>query len=611
MNRLQNFEDPPSRSSDAPDKTTLDQEIQRPVPHAPDEEIQRHVPSVAVFSPNQLQAIQMMIHAAIRQQGHVEDKAMSACIASFKSAYEQQMRTLNPDIVEFSVPFECTCFDLKSTSNTYRYLIQPQYYDLWNLCVARRFQGDDANRSQTVIVGTAGIGKSAARLLYICMWLKNETPSMAKFDKVIFNFNNDFFVVDKNGLVALVNIVTELKSSALMLLDPCDYLNNAQSVACSMLIVFASPSSLLSHPGKPNLSGLSKRSKYYVMEPPTVEAMQSLNFTYDAKRLENFSWEKDGRRYCSLRWFTFTNDEIQQKIDDCLTSVSRDGLWDWFVTNTTPSSKDYRLPFRLCVVESSQSSSWKVTRFISPAIEHLLSQWSMETGQRQAHQVANILQNRILKGGLGIYFETWLFGRLGAGVKLQISDSSSTEICFREDKIIPESSVGLEEGVFYKLDRKTFPSVEGYGIVGQNIYLLQSTVASTHDGARYKDVNDIVAAAVADRRKDGGGSLGIVIVYIAPSRQDFSLPTCVGFPNRAMVVRGAVDDGAFFGVVHKNSAGGGQAPDAATKASGVGVLIGSPRPRTRAHDVDQAAVAEPACAARKVGERGVRVTSKE
>ena len=45
---------------------------------------------------------------------------------------------------------------------------------------------------------------------------------------IIFNFNfklNDS--VDKSGLVALVNIVTELKSNALILLDSCNYLSNA------------------------------------------------------------------------------------------------------------------------------------------------------------------------------------------------------------------------------------------------------------------------------------------------------------------------------------------------------------------------------------------------
>ena len=441
------------------------------------------------------------------------------------------------------------------SSNNCRFLIQTQYHQIWKFCEDRLLSNKyPATRLQTVIVGTAGIGKSASRLLYICMWLLNETSVMVNFDKVIFNFSNEFFAVDKRGTVRHMKINGETKSRALMLLDPCDYLNNAQAVPCAMLIVFSSPSCLVSRPGKPNLSGLSKTSTYYVMDPPTVRDMQSLGFTYDAKRLENFSWDKNGTRFCALRWFSYEEDEIPSKLSDCLSNVSRDGLWDWFVTSSTPTSKDHRLPFRLCVVESDHLSSWTVTRFISPAIEQFLSQWSTGTGQRQAHQIANILQNRVLKGGLGIFFERWLFDKLGDGLPLQMPDLRPlrTEISFSAWKIIPESSLGMEEGAIYMLDRATFPSIEGYAIFDQYIYLLQSTVSSTHGGARYSDVQHIVTAAVAERRIRRLSS--IIVVYIAPSKQAFNLPECVGFPGTTRVVRGSVADEEFFGMVHTGPA---------------------------------------------------------
>ena len=51
---------------------------------------------------------------------------------------------------------------------------------------------------------------------------------MVEFDKAIFNINNDFYAVDKRGIVMIVDIRMDLKSKVLLLLDPCEYLNNAQ-----------------------------------------------------------------------------------------------------------------------------------------------------------------------------------------------------------------------------------------------------------------------------------------------------------------------------------------------------------------------------------------------
>jgi hypothetical protein len=121
------------------------------------------------------------------------------------------------------------------------------------------------------------------------MWLLDEKSAMHNhFDKVIFNTNDNFYAIDKSGMVTVVDIALEVISRSLMLLDPCQFLDSAQIVGCSMLIDFASPS-LLSQSGRPNLSQLDKNRKLYVMESPTVESMQSLNFKYDPKRLEDLS----------------------------------------------------------------------------------------------------------------------------------------------------------------------------------------------------------------------------------------------------------------------------------------------------------------------------------
>ena len=471
--------------------------------------------------------------------GRVVSKQVTEFVSAFRSAYANRAETSNPDIVEFSCRSPSKEFVPITPSGNYKYLIQEQYYHLWQLCEERFLHGlDRETRSQTVIVGTSGIGKSAARLLYICMWLRKETHSMSQFDSVIFNVCNQFYSVDSSGEVTIVQIELLDHSRALMLLDPCKYLDNAQAVPCAMLIVFTSPSCLVSQPNKPVLSGLSKTSKYYVMDPPSVQVMTSLYGAADARRLETFSWQKDGVRFCSLRWFSFAEEDIPEKLNDCLTELSKDALWDWFTTNSEPTSNDPRLPFCLCIVERGYSSSWIVTGFVSPAVEKYLCEWSMGTGRRTADKIANILQNRMLKDGEGIYFERWLFDKLGEGLELNISES---KVKFQGLKVLHESSPESDTGIVYKLDRATFPSIEGYAITGGKIYLLQSTVSPSHSGARYDDVAKIIRAAIVIH-----GALDILVVYIALSGSPFTVPKCVGFPARTQVVRGLVDDRDFL-----------------------------------------------------------------
>ena len=468
---------------------------------------------------------------------------LNIVLASFRSAYQKRARKKNPNLIEFNSSPSCKEFiSTAGDSGTCKYLIRPQYSELWKLCEDRLLSKGSPTRTQTVIVGTAGIGKSAARLFYICTWLENESPAMARFERVVFNFGNQHFAVNRNGSVAIIDVLLESHLRSLMLLDPCDFLHNVQNVACAMLVVFASPSSLVSQPNKPNLSGLSKTSECYVLDPPTVEDLKSLGISYSTKRLENFSWVKDGIRYCALRWFTFADSHIPGKLGDCLTQLSMDGLYDWFINNSKSHSLDCRLPFRLCVVEKGLSTAWTVAGFISPAIEQYLFEWSLGVGRRQVHQMANILNNRALRGGLGIFYERWLFDQLGQGTKLTLSDQAS-EISFQELKYMDEYSIGSEDKVVYMLDRANFPSIEGYAVDGQSIYFLQSTVSTTHKGARYDDVKQIVAA-VAGRQK-----MDLVVVYITPRKVAFQLPTCVGFPARTKVLHGSVDDTDFLGMV--------------------------------------------------------------
>ena len=66
----------------------------------------------------------------------------------------------------------------------------------------------------------------------------------------------------------------------------------------------------------------------------------------------------------------------------------------------------------------------------------------------KALEVASIVHNRILRGGLGILFEKWLFDGLGSGLKLTIpatkSGCSNQEFLFKGTKIIHDRRLQAE-----------------------------------------------------------------------------------------------------------------------------------------------------------------------
>ena len=464
-------------------------------------------------------------------------------LTSFRRAYAAREGLTDPRVLEFQCESGFAGF-LANRNGSYKYLIQQQYIDIWEDCQKRLGNGDLETNKQSVIVGTAGIGKSASRLLYIAMWLENEMA--ISLETVIFNINNRFFCVHSNGVVASIDIARMDLSKALLLLDPCNFLHNAQTVGCYMLMVFTSPSSLFAKPNKPCLSGLDKSSEIYVMKAPTVHEARKLHSTIDESMLQLVTWEREGLEYCSLRWLGYGMASFQTKLMGCLSQVSSDGLWDWFVTNTQPISKDPRLPFRLCVVELRESE-WIVTGFLSTEIERCAARWAMGSGRRKANELANLLENRMLTGGLGIFFERWVFDILGEGETLTLD--GATAYSFQSMRIIPPGSLKMNSGIVYKLDRARFPSIEGYVRVGTELLLLQSTVSVTHRGARFNDVKEIVSAA-----NQAAGQKSIVrVIYIVLSSvaDSFTLPQCQGFPSSTTFHIATVDDSQFFHHLNK------------------------------------------------------------
>ena len=222
-----------------------------------------------------------------------------------RAAYKIRNQGASADVLEFSCKSDFFGFFGCSSSNgkTFKFLILKQYLDIWKFC-EDKLSSIDIYKRQLIILGTAGIGKSSSRLLYILMWLEKEMKH--DFDFVVFNNGEDFYVVHPNGNVFRSSPADFRWTTSLLLLDPCFYLATAQIVHCRLLMIFTSPSPLVGQPNAVNLSSIEKISNMYVMPAPTVDDLTKLHDApIDEIRLKRFSWVKDGTRFCSLRWFTF------------------------------------------------------------------------------------------------------------------------------------------------------------------------------------------------------------------------------------------------------------------------------------------------------------------
>jgi hypothetical protein len=214
---------------------------------------------------------------------------------------------------------------------------------------------------------------------------------------------------------------------------------------------------------------------------------------------------------------------------------------------------DSRLPFRLCVVEPGDDGlGWFVTGFMSKRIERLALQQAELFADGKRVELNNLLQNKFLRGGLGIGFERWIFDALADGSDLSFEYNESTTSCLKDmhvnlkgmHLINSGEALGMDNNVLYKFSQVNKPSIEGYALVNKCLLLLQTTVSKSHSAVHRGHVQDIISAARIILHQ----SLIVIAVYIAPSSvKTFTLPHCSTFTIQNFhVVRGRVNDGDFM-----------------------------------------------------------------
>jgi hypothetical protein len=86
------------------------------------------------------------------------------------------------------------------------------------------------------------------------------------------------------------------------------------------------------------------------------------------------------------------------------------------------------------------------------------------------------------------------------------------------------------------------PSIDGYGIIGDCLLMIQFTVSPSHSAALWSDVGHIVQAA----RENVKASLEVFLVYVVPVVSEFTIPCCETLLANGVTVCMGKIDGEFF-----------------------------------------------------------------
>jgi hypothetical protein len=429
-----------------------------------------------------------------------------------------------------------------------RILIRDEYIDLWQQIRARYLQGGMTS-TQSVILGTAGIGKSVFRLYLIWKWMRND-PDIAQFDfkEVLINVHEIYFIVQKDGTTRRIPAASAGAYTSLALLDPC-LLVEGQVLPAKMLVVMASPSSIVGHVGKPSLTQLRKLSYLYVMKSWSVEELRKIKPDVKAKQLERFSAFDGTSAYCVPRWFFYTDAEVEGQLDSCWSNHSREAIHDFFLKEAYDLNQNSCLPFRLCSIVENGPNRWKVAGFISGYVGEKVYKWAGIGLHLDRAGFLNLLDHPLGGGLIGSWYERWALECIERQETILVSNKQlglprpgkNQEFAFEKLEVFdvadprrgqPRVEVKLETGTLYKPRSKVFPSIDAYGKTsGGDLVFLKFTKAMSHSAALWKDILAIVRKA--NTQKD---IKRMVLIYCCPLVDEFRTPSCPALDGRNVIV---------------------------------------------------------------------------
>jgi hypothetical protein len=397
-------------------------------------------------------------------------------------------------------------FPLVSSTST-RFLLRKEYKRLW-----LEIMEDFACSRRSIVVGTAGIGKSLFRFYLIWKWLKGDEDISGIFLDIRFNSGNKCFLVQRDGTVLEISEQQCLMESteSLVLLDPCLALSGTKNFMCKLLIITSSPSALIGQSAICNLSQLRKLSIVYVMKMWTEEEWFLFLPGTDKEHFSKFSSREVLTTYCVPRWLTYRPKEIVGQLKASLNEQHTEGLCKYLLGKG--SQPGY--------------NQWEVYGFISDYVTSLILSWAGISDQVNKSNFLNLFRNPYSGGLLGNCFENWVFEMLEAKTDLIVFNKGKRRFHFDSMKyfnFIPRARIPciLDNQVLQRPDQGTMPSIDAYGIVGNTLLLLQFTVGLTHSGALWKHVGHIV-----DTARNRNPEIQVLMVYVVPEPQNFSIPKC-------------------------------------------------------------------------------------
>jgi hypothetical protein len=506
-----------------------------------------------------LLAMIAIFHALPVSKTSKDEKIFSAFIRSLMRAEEIESCVLslpcNPAIAS------AVGLRISPAETNVRFVIREEYVTLWKR-LDTKFKAEGAKES--IVIGTSGIGKSMFRFYILREWLFERINVGCEF--VVLNLDETFYLIDRKGNAKRVPHQEISRFEVLALLDPCELLSGQQTLRFGFLIVTTSPSPLVGQSIVCSLTQLTKYATIYPMKAWNGAEVQKGMPNVDPKRLEMFCY-KDvaGVEYFVPRWLLYSDGDIEARLEESLTADAQNGLITWFESNPDEKCKGCRLPYRLCVI-GEDKGNWVACGFISKYVGMRALKWALAGASVDRRTLLNLLRNPWSRGLVGNIFEQWAFEGISHGRVLDVQrmvrmssnapekkHSVAEKFTFKaglsyfhwtkEHGRYSVEDIELENHKMYKASVSNFGSIEGYGRVDNNLFLIQTTVSPNHSPAQWDHVASIVTRAYQDVKKK---QLVIFLVYLVPKLTTFSIPTCPSFKGRTgFICTGMVENDDF------------------------------------------------------------------
>jgi len=408
----------------------------------------------------------------------------------------------------------------------------------------------------SIVVGTAGIGKSAFRFYIMREWMLGFLQ--VYFAVCIFNVGETCYELDKDGNVYQL-ISGDLRAfgrDALALFDPCKRVTDLhKNFHFKHMVLTTSASPLLNQEKGTgwSLSELAKASdaSEHVLQMWTREEILAVNPMASEEMLVAFG--------CVPRWVAESSvQKADRKLASCFSLEKCSALYEFFKTPFRANvSRSAGLPYRVMHIVEDSKQGWGAKGFISKHVAKLFLDEARSVAQKRAEDFASMLTNPFGHQALGEMFEQWAFAKLvqqgecvlesADPMKGRFNMAGSFERCDVKSKVAAMMKMSI--GTLYKAPA-CFGSIDMYGVTQEvesggitpgQLMLFQETVGHQHRPALWNHIRPIVTAA-----RESWKDVRVTLTYLVPNGEPFVVPNCNLEAYAVEVVRGSMPEAMEF-----------------------------------------------------------------